>query len=255
MSVLAVRTVAGAAYVRAGGGTPGDITTLMTALGVTVNGFFDCRTGIVLSTQRTVANWNDVSGHSLSLAQATLAKQPSVAADGSLFFTGAGGMNLLQSASALLNISGSYTLIVVGAFTGSQTGTGYIAAIGDASNEFLGINQGGGSNVWAAKGGKVLATATTGVSTAATQYREVSATLNGTTPLGIQVPNQAIVTAAIGTANTNASAVLCAGGFNGASGSAQCNLRAIICLPSLISAANLALVMAWAAANHNAVAA
>ena len=231
-----------------------DITALINAMGVTVNAFLDCRVGLVFQSGfATVNTWNDQSGHGNGVQQTTQIKQPSLAPDGAIRFSGAATNYMQSSAVAAFNIGSSYSLIVVGKYTGAGSGTPYIASIGNATTSFLGINNGGaGTQIWTGKGGQTIVTAASAVSTNAPQYRVVSATINGTTPLGFQVSNQSQVTTAIGLANQSVSAALEVGGFNGASGNGPVDVRAVICLPSLISAPNLARIVSWAQQHHSA---
>lgn len=239
------------------GPAPADIATLITALGGNgaVAAFYDCRTGLTILPGNLVSAWADARGGGFgpTLVQATGSKQPTIGGDGSLLTVAASLQNLFAAANALFNIGGSYTLIFVGAIPGTKAATQYACSIGNASTALLGITQLGASNLWGVKGGGAIVQQQSATSSVPATYRVVIATLNGTTVLGIQCPTHAITTQTIVTPNANASAVMTFGGFNGASGNGDVAGRAIIALPSLITAPQITAVGAWATPAHGTV--
>lgn len=253
MSILLLRKC----LISGSGPAPSDIATLITALGgnAAVNAFYDCRTGLTIVTGNLVSAWADARGGGFgpSLVQATGSKQPAIGGDGSLLTVAASLQNLFAAANALFNIGGSYTLIFIGAIPGTKAATQYACSIGDAATAFLGLTQLGATNIWGVKGGGAVVQQQSATSSVPATYRVVIGTLSGTTPLGIQVPTHAITTQAIVTPNANANAVMTFGGFNGASGNGDVVGRAIIAMPSLITAPQVAAVLAWAITAHGAV--
>jgi hypothetical protein len=236
------------------GPAPGDIATLITALGgnAAVNGFYDCRTGLTIVGGSQVSTWADARGGGFgpNLTQGTGSRQPTVTAPGALQTVASAGQNLTSVASALWLANGNITLIYVGAITGGSSGL-YGAAIADANapTTFLGID---GFSIYNAKGGGVIVQASS-TCTPDARIRCVFATITGTTPVTCQVPTQIIHSTAIATANSATNPTLCVGGFNGGNGNSNGTHRAVIVMPSVISAGNVTTVFNWAHANHAAI--
>lgn len=238
------------------GPAPGDIAALITTLGgnAAVNGFYDCRTGLTFAAGTSqVSAWADARGAGFgpALIQGTGSRQPTVNGAGSLVTVATAGQNLTSVASALWSPAGNISLIYVGAITGGTSGL-YGAAIADANTPttFLGIA--GATGIYISKGGGTIVQAST-TRVADARIRCVVATITGTTPLTCQVPSQALVSTAISVANSATNPTLCCGGFNGGNGNSNGTHRAVIVMPSVISAGNVTAVLNWSIANHSAL--
>lgn len=154
-----------------------------------------------------VSEWDDArgAGYGPALLQATTTKQPiySVGADGVPVAT-FGSTQTLQTAStsALFDLSGAYSLALIGAMP-QTTATKYAFAIasGASAVRFLGVDQtSNAASPIMGVGGPSAGTTVSSAATIGTTRRLIVVSKDATTNVSIDVPNQARVS---GTASGN----------------------------------------------------
>lgn len=237
-------------------GAPLDVSNLVLALGgdAVVPAFYDWRVGVTAVNGASVSQWTDVrgpSGFAPSLAQATNSKRPQVTATG-LSFDGL-THDLFTPTSTLFDLSGAYSLIVVGAFT-NPTAAAWSCGIADstAPTKALRIRSQPTNGIIGCQVVAAFAQSTVNVSST---VRLVVGSKNATTlDAFVDVPNTTqVTTTAAGTLASGALPLTVGAFFTGSLSPAPLIAKAVVCLARQVTAADLVLIKAWARDTHLAV--
>lgn len=235
-----------------------DIAALVSVLGgnASVPAFYDVRAGVTATT--TVSQWDDargVTGFGPSLVQATANSRPTFDPFAQTLTFDATDDTLATGASALFALAVPITLVLIGAI--QQTAAiAHCMAIADAAglSRFMSIR--GTATASGVLAMQVQASGSAGSVVVSTTRRCAIAGTDGTTGMTFDVPNVARVSSAAGASPASGNNILTLGNsFSGNVSPASLVVRAALVLNRQATAADVATLLAWAQANHGAVAA
>lgn len=233
---------------------------LIAALGgnASVPAIYDVRSGLTTSGG-FVDSWADARGAGFgpTLSQSDNTRKP--AWDGTVVTFDGVDDNLFSAASSLFDLAGAYSIVLVGAVR-ETAGGAFAGGIGDtgALARALLFRQSAtsaGVNMVDFRGGGFSAVASSTATVGLTR-RVVAVSKNASTGLSVDVPSVARVSNTAGGSVAAGNNVLTIGSsFNGAANPGQPLVRAVFTLARQVTAGDLAAILAWAQANHGAVAA
>lgn len=204
-----------------------------------------------------VSQWDDArgaTGFAPSLAQATAGKRPVWDADRlTMTFDGVDD-DLTTATSALFDLAGAYSLVMVGAFLTLVPAQGWSAGITDgaAPTKALRLRSQGSGGIIGAQ--VVAAFAQSTVATGTTRRLLVGSKNATTLDAFVDVPRTArVTTAAAGTTAAGNLPLTVGAFFTGSLSPAPAVCRAVLCLTRQATVADLAVLSDWATIYHQAV--
>lgn len=234
---------------------------LVTALGgnASVPAIYDTRNNVEQTVDLgggtyACGKWDDArgaAGFGPSLLQATAVNRPVYTlATQILTFDGTNDV-LTSAADALFDLSGAYTVVLVG--SPSVAASKYAIQIAGASR-YLAISTDATGKLSAEAQQTGFPQAISTVAGSATR-RCIIASKNATTDVSVDIPNTTRVSAVAGAAQAAGTNTMNVGALNGATSATAMVCRAVVCLNRQATAGDITTIMTWAVNNHAAVAA
>lgn len=222
-----------------------------------VPAIYDVRYGITLAAG-AVSQWDDArgaAGFGPSLVQVTAGKRPvwDVAALTATF----DGVDddMTTAASALFDISGDYSIILIGALT-NLAANGWSAGIADAAAPTRALRLRSQPTGGVIGCQVVAAFAQSTVITSATRRLLIGSKVAATSDAFADVPKTArVTTAAAGVLAAGANTLTIGAFFTGSLSPAPLVARALLCLTRQVTVADIATLLAWSQAAHGVTAA